>query len=141
TRGGDPIFEGLIPPLTSGFLAYARDELGYKTARPYYLLNREVSRRWDWGSHGAAGAAGASDDMRKGLAANPQLKITIAHGMTDLVTPYLASRYVVDHLPAKLTEGRVALTLYPGGHMMYLRPASRAALHADAQALYGAARE
>ena len=140
-RGSDPIFEGIIAPLTSGFLAYARDELGYKTERPYILLNGEVSRRWEWGVRGASGAAGASNDMREGLAVNNQLRITVAHGMTDLVTPYLASRYVVDHLPAKLTRGRVAVTLYPGGHMMYLRPASRAALHADAQALYGAVRE
>ncbi|HUN53247.1 MAG TPA: hypothetical protein VMU42_19120, partial [Candidatus Sulfotelmatobacter sp.] len=58
--------------------------------------------------------------------------------MTDLQTPYLASRYIVDHLPASLTHGRVTLRLYAGGHMMYLRPASRAALHDDAQSLFAA---
>ena len=35
----------------------------------------------------------------------------IAHGMTDLVTPYLTSRYVIDHLPASLTADRVTLSL------------------------------
>jgi carboxypeptidase C (cathepsin A) len=141
SRGSDPIFEGIKAPLTTGMLAYLRDELGYKTERAYTLLNGEVSQKWEWGTRGPSGTVGASDDMRKGLAGNAQLRITIAHGMTDLVTPYLSSRHVVDHLPAKLTDGRVSLTLHAGGHMMYLRPASRAALHADAVALYGAVRE
>jgi carboxypeptidase C (cathepsin A) len=56
--------------------------------------------------------------------------------MTDLVTPYLTSRYVVDHLPQTLTSDRVTVNLYPGGHMMYLRPGSRARLHTDAARLY-----
>jgi carboxypeptidase C (cathepsin A) len=62
--------------------------------------------------------------------------VLIAHGMTDLVTPYMTSRYVVDHLPANLTGSRVELKLYAGGHMMYLRSASRRRLHDDAQAFY-----
>jgi hypothetical protein len=32
----------------------------------------------------------------------------------------------------------VAFGLHPGGHMMYLRAASRAGLHADAARLYAA---
>jgi carboxypeptidase C (cathepsin A) len=48
----------------------------------------------------------------------------------------MTSRYVVDHLPANLTASRVELKLYAGGHMMYLRSASRRRLHDDAQAFY-----
>jgi carboxypeptidase C (cathepsin A) len=58
--------------------------------------------------------------------------------MTDLVTPYLASRFLLDQLPTLGDAARVGLTLYPGGHMMYLRAASRARLHEDARALYRA---
>ena len=60
----------------------------------------------------------------------------VAHGMTDLVTPYMTSRFVIDRLPKELTDGRMTLNLYAGGHMMYLRAASRARLHADAAKLY-----
>jgi hypothetical protein len=35
-----------------------------------------------------------------------------------------------------LTDGRMTLNLYAGGHMMYLRAVSRAKLHADATKLY-----
>jgi carboxypeptidase C (cathepsin A) len=136
-RGADPIFEGIIAPLTTAFVSYARNELQYRTDRRYRLLNGEVSRKWEWGSRGPSGTVGAGDDLRRALALNPRLKVVIDHGMTDVVTPYMTSRFVVDHLPEALTKDRVALKLYPGGHMMYLRPASRAALKTDAQAIYG----
>jgi carboxypeptidase C (cathepsin A) len=85
---------------------------------------------------GNGGYAGAADSLRQALADNPQLKVTVAHGMTDLVTPYLTSRFVLDRLPSSLTNGRVSFNLYAGGHMMYLRALSRARLHADAAKLY-----
>jgi len=87
---------------------------------------------------GREGYAGAADALREVLASNRSFKVAIAHGMTDLVTPYMTSRYVIDHLPASLTAGRVTLSLHPGGHMMYLRAISRAGLHADAARLYPA---
>ena len=101
---------------------------------------RSGSGRWNWrsGIEGRGGYPGAADSLREVLAENRSFKVAIAHGMTDLQTPYLGSRYVVGQLPESLTRDRVRLTLYAGGHMMYLRPASRAALHRDARAIYTA---
>jgi carboxypeptidase C (cathepsin A) len=59
----------------------------------------------------------------------------IAHGYSDLVTPYASNKYVVDHLPDSLA-GRVTFKVYRGGHMLYTRAASRAAFTADAKAFY-----
>ena len=138
-QSGDPILEGLTAPLTTGFVAYVRDVLHFKTDRRYELLNGSIGGHWEWGGRNWGGSAGASDDMRKALAINPRLKFMIAQGMTDLQTPYFMNRYVVDHLPEALTRDRVAFKLYPGGHMMYLRPASRTELRADAaRTIYGA---
>jgi len=142
-EAGDPVLAGLNGPLTSGFVSYARDELNFKTDRRYILLNGELGRHWNWREGGGEGAFGqgganASDDLREGLALEPRLHVLIAHGMTDLQTPYLGSRYVISQLPETLTRDRVTLALYAGGHMMYLRPASRAALHQDARAIYAA---
>ncbi len=136
---GDPILAGINAPLTSGFVAYVRDELKFKTDRRYLLLNFDVGRHWDWHTGGGgddSDHASAGDDLREGLALDPRLRMLIAHGMTDLQTPYMTSRYVIEQLPAAVTRNRVTLKLYPGGHMMYLRPASRAALHADSRAVY-----
>jgi len=140
-RRGDPILAGMTAPLTSGFVAYLRDELNFKTDRRYVLLSGEVGRKWQWEAEGPSNSVGAASELARALALNPHLKVMIAHGMTDLVTPYLMSRYVVDHLPATVPRGNIALKLYPGGHMMYLRPGSRAALHADAVRLYQPAAE
>lgn len=131
----DPVLQGSIAPFTRAFLAYARNELGFSTELGYELLNNDVSRHWDWGDGGRQ-SLGAADALRRALALQSRLRVLIAHGLTDLVTPYMTSRYVVDHLPANLTTSRVELKLYAGGHMMYLRSASRRRLHDDAQAFY-----
>jgi carboxypeptidase C (cathepsin A) len=135
---GDALFENLRRVLLNAMTGYLAESLGVRTELPYRLSNGQVVRQWNWrsGLGGREGYAGAANALREVLAANPGFKVTIAHGMTDLVTPYLTSRYVIDHLPASLTADRVTLTLHPGGHMMYLRAASRAGLHADAAKLY-----
>jgi carboxypeptidase C (cathepsin A) len=71
------------------------------------------------------------------LASNPAFRLLIAHGYSDLVTPYGVSRYVVDHLPQSLTGDRVKLDVYRGGHMFYTNAKQRTAFTADAKAFYG----
>ena len=135
----DPILEGTIAPYTRAFTAYARNELGFATDLPYQLLNHEVSRHWEWrdGEGGGRASLGAGDELARALALEPRLRVLIAHGLTDLTTPYMMSRFVIDHLPSNVTSERVSLKLYAGGHMMYMRTASRHRLHDDAQAFYG----
>ena len=62
----------------------------------------------------------------------------IAHGYSDLVTPYAVSRYVLDHIPASVDGERAELRLYRGGHMFYTDPQSRKAFTADARTMYAA---
>jgi carboxypeptidase C (cathepsin A) len=133
----DPILEGATTVLTPAFDQYARAELGYRTDLEYQLLNREVSGRWDFGSAPSRqGFASALDELQRARARNPALGVLITHGYTDLVTPYGVSQYLIDQL-APLDKARpVELKLYRGGHMMYLRPASRRALTQDARTFY-----
>jgi carboxypeptidase C (cathepsin A) len=60
----------------------------------------------------------------------------IAHGYSDMVTPYAVSRYVLDHLPPLDGSDRTQLRLYRGGHMFYMDAGSRKAFSADARAFY-----
>ena len=137
-HASDPILDGTKPLFTGAIQAYLRDELNFKTERPYHLLNGEVSHHWDWNVRSPWSSLSAVGDLRIALSLNPQMRAAIAHGMTDLTTPYMTSRYIIDHLPAMGPTPRVTLHLYPGGHMMYLRPGTRRLLHDDAAALYGA---
>ncbi|HYM04557.1 MAG TPA: septum formation initiator [Stellaceae bacterium] len=130
----DPILDASVAPFARAFTTYARDELGFVTDLGYEMLNGEVNQHWDW--QGSRGALGATDELRRALALHPKMRVLIAHGLTDLTTPYMMSRYIIDHLPANLTLSRVQLALYPGGHMMYLRAPSRHRLHDDAEAFF-----
>ena len=134
---GDPILRALTRPVTNGFVRYLRDELQFKTNRPYVLLNGKAARQWNWDSDGSGDSLGAAQALGRALQRDPQLRIMLACGMTDLVAPYFMNAYVIDHMPLA-TRDRIALKLYAGGHMMYLRPGSRAALQSDARALFAA---
>ena len=132
-RGPDPGLDGFVRALGGTFVGYARDELGYKTDVTYTLLASDVSGHWDWGHR--RGSVSVSDDLRVLLAFDPSFHLMIAHGRNDMVTPYGVSRYVLQHLPAD-TAARTRLTVYRGGHMLYLDDASRKAITADAKAFY-----
>jgi carboxypeptidase C (cathepsin A) len=135
-RGSDPILDGFTRALSGTFVAYARDELGFKTDMTYILLAHDVSSKWDWGNRREP--PGVSDDLRELLAFSPSFRLLIAHGRTDLVTPYGVSRYVLEHLPDIGAADRAQLKLYRGGHMFYFDPNARRAFAADVKAFYQA---
>jgi carboxypeptidase C (cathepsin A) len=134
----DPILDGAVAVLTPVFTHYARAELGYRTDLPYWLLNRDVSGRWDYGTSATRqGFVGALDELQKARTHNPALGVLIVHGYTDLVTPYGASKYLIGQLAPIDTARPIELKVYRGGHMMYLREVSRRALAQDAREFYG----
>ena len=75
--------------------------------------------------------------LRQDLAEDPQLRVVIAHGLFDLVTPYFATKLMLDQIPQSDGRARVDFEVYPGGHMFYSRDASRQALREAAKKLYG----
>ncbi|RWG39434.1 MAG: peptidase S10, partial [Mesorhizobium sp.] len=136
-EGPDPVLDRSVPVLTSAFVAYARNELNYRTDVSYRLLNGEISRNWEYGTSGQ-GYAGAMNDLQRARSLNPSLGVVIINGYTDLVTPYLASRYLVNQLPSLADAKPIRLDVVEGGHMMYLRPDGRRALNEAASELYQA---
>ena len=130
----DPILEPL-----RATLAQAADGL-YSTRlqwRPegvrYEVLSTQVLRAWDWGRDRTGQESLTA--LRRAVALDPTLQVMVAHGLYDLITPYFASQLLLNQLPLAQPPGRVALRTYQGGHMFYLRDASRAAFTADAAAL------
>ena len=101
----------------------------------YNLLAEDITSKWDWGGSGHAQPS-AADDLRVLLALTPSFHLMIAHGYSDMVTPYAVTRYLLDHLPPIEGEERAQLKLYRGGHMFYLDPESRKAFSTDARTMY-----
>ena len=137
-RSDDPILDGYTRAYGSFFASYARNELNYPCEMTYSLLSLDVNRRWEWkeGRSGTRADAGATDNIRELLATIPSFRLMVMHGYGDVLTPYGASRYVLDHLPPELADGRTKLTVYRGGHMFYTRPDSLTAATADAKSFY-----
>ena len=137
-NGGDPVLDAAVAAYTAAFETYAADALGYRTEQPYRVLPHEVSREWSWDSGHEGGGLGLPlSALENTLLAHPETRVLIVNGRYDLVTPFLASRWLIDQLsvPAAI-RAAIRLSVYEGGHMMYMRPASRAALAADAAELF-----
>ena len=130
------MLDALTAPLTGAMLGFYRDTLGWEpdADRRYILLNGGISRAWSWGDD--RGQPEAVGPLRHALALDPDFRVLVAHGLSDLVTPYFASTLILRQLPAMGDASRVRQANYPGGHMFYLREASRRAFRADAQSLY-----
>ena len=135
-RGPDPLLDGLTRAYGGAFANYARDELGFKSEITYILLSPDISGKWDWGEGSGRASASVTDDVRELLSITPSFRLLVAHGYSDMVTPYAASRYVLDHLPPIGDPSRTQLSLYRGGHMFYIDPESRKAFTADAKKFY-----
>src|SRR5579883_3521869 len=135
-RGPDPLLDGVVRAYGGAFAAYARDELGFKTEMTYNLLASDISGKWDWGRGSGRLGANVIDDLRTLFSLAPSFRLLIAHGYSDMVTPYAATRYVLDHLPTMGDPGRAQLKLYRGGHMLYLDPESRRAFTADVKSFF-----
>ena len=134
-RAPDPVLDGFTRAYSGAFVGYARDELGFQTDMTYVLLSGETSNGWNWRENGR-NEPSVSDDLRVLLAFNPSFRLMIAHGYADLVTPQMASRYVLDHLPPFTQPERAQLKLYSGGHMFYVADEPRKSFSADVKAFF-----
>ena len=137
---GDPVLQPAVAAYGTAFNAYLAEALGVHTDQPYRVLPHDVSQQWNWQGerqHGTEGLAMSS--LEAALLEHPATKVLIVNGRYDLVTPYFSSRWLVDQLeiPAA-TRSAIRLRVYDGGHMVYMRPASRSLLAHDAAELYGA---
>ena len=138
-RGPDPVLDRSVPVLTSAFVDYVRDDLNFRTDLSYRLLNGEVGNNWDYGTSSTRqGYAGVMEDLQQARALNPDLGVLIVNGYTDLVTPYMASSYLVGQLPSLAGAKPIRTEVLEGGHMMYFRPEGRSALKKAASELYQA---
>ena len=115
----DPSMSILMPPYTSTFYQYVRQELGYETDLEYQIFDG-IKKPWDWGSAGD-GHPDTSEALRSAMSKNPYMKVFVASGFYDLATPYFATRYTFNHmgLDPELQKN-VQTGYYEAGHMMYI---------------------
>ncbi len=133
-RFSDPLLESIVAPTTSAMVDFVTRVVGWKASGAYHALSYEVGGQWDFDS--GALRNGAVADLRQAVAADPKLRVLIVHGWNDLSCPFMGSILTVDQMPAMGDPSRVAVRMYPGGHMFYSRPDSSASLRKDVQDLF-----
>jgi carboxypeptidase C (cathepsin A) len=113
---------------------YVRKDLGFTTDRPYIPLSLEINMRWDRNSK-----LGGPDDLAIALAQNQDLKALVVHGYHDLSTNYFMSRFALEQSTlAASARQRLYFGTYTGGHMFYLRKASRTEFAKDVKGFFEA---
>ena len=129
----DPLLQTLIAPTTSAMVDFVTNQVGWKVDARYNALSYDVNNKWDRDNSDSP-----VTELRKAIAIDPKMAVTIVHGWDDLSCPYFGSRLIMAQLPTYGVTDRVKLHMYPGGHMFYARPDSGAALRHDIMAAYGA---
>ena len=116
--------------IESGFVGAVNDVLGRELKcedqPPYVAFNREALNKWDW--HGPKkddqprwpGYPNVAPRLGELLRQNPGLRVWIANGYYDMATPFYAVETTV--AGNGVETGRVRMTYYDAGHMMYLHP-------------------
>jgi len=141
--GPDPTLAGIEAAYTAAINQLLRERIGVETDRQYHLLSMEVFQGWkvDVERHAFEHHVGATDDLRYGIALNPELRVFITHGRFDLVTPYYAAERMRnlmrldDDVAARLTVEH-----WGGGHMFYAWEESRIAFTLAIRDFYDEAR-
>jgi carboxypeptidase C (cathepsin A) len=130
----DAMTDALRAPLAGAMADIYDRKLNWHADTVYEINNGTVARQWDFG----AGRAGAQSlaALRTDLAADPGLRVLVAHGLFDLVTPYFRTKVMLDQVAPGAGADRLRLIALPGGHMFYSRDPSRAALREAARAIY-----
>ena len=138
-EGPDPSLAGLDRIFTGAINHQLRNTLQVDSELDYRLLSMDVFLKWKdkTGEHVFRQLAGAMDDLRYGMSLNPHMRVMIAHGWFDLVTPYFASGRQIGLM--KLTDEQAEMLEtrnYNGGHMFYSWNESRRQFCADAEDFY-----
>lgn len=122
---------------TSAFKDYLANELNFPAVEHYEVLSLSTAANWKW-DVARNRYLYTADTLRAAMTVHPELKVFVANGYYDMVTPHLGAEYQVNHLglPVALRKN-VTLRLYPSGHMMYVHDESMRAMKKDLAAFYG----
>ncbi len=142
SEGPDPSLMSIGPLFTAAINHQLRSTLKVDSELDYRLICMDVFRKWKNESVEEVfdSAVGAMDDLRYGMSLNEHLKVFIAHGCFDLITPCYATGRQIGLM--KLTDEQqqnLATKNYNGGHMFYSWDTSRVAFRDDAAEFYQSA--
>ena len=115
----DPSYAVALGAFSTAMNDYLSRDLGWTGHQPYRILTSKV-RPWNWGANNSI--LNMTGNLENAMVQNPELKVLVMCGYTDLATPPANMQYSISHLFNIPEERRKAIefTWYEGGHMFYL---------------------
>jgi len=128
--GYDPSYSVVYGAFATAMNDYLSRSLKWEGHHPYNILTREV-RPWNWGADNAI--VNLSGKLENALRSNPDLRVLVMGGYTDLATPPANMQHSLNHLAGIPKERRDAIefTWYDAGHMFYLNEPDLIKMRAD----------
>ena len=131
----DAASDALSAPFTSALMSYIATDLEVSMDRPYRVSGgSELGNQWRWRPVPDDEAwepkyVNTAHDLSEALRVNPSLRVLVASGYYDLVTPFFDAEFTLNRhaIPAD----RIRYEYYTGGHMMYVNEPSRTRLLED----------
>jgi len=132
----DPAADAASNAVSAAFkaalMSYLHDDLGVDWKRTYMApADEDLSAQWRYrtvpdGESYEPMFVTTAADLAQALRINPALKVLVAAGYYDLVTPFFDAEYTLGR--HDIDADRVEYSYYPGGHMMYVNAPSRGRL-------------
>jgi len=99
----DPSYAVALGAFSTAMNDYLSRDLGWTGHQPYRILTRKV-RPWDWGTDNSI--LNMTRNLESAMVNNPDLKVLVMCGYTDLATPPANMQYSIDHLLSQSTRSR-----------------------------------
>ncbi|RZS95234.1 S10 family peptidase [Cecembia calidifontis] len=119
---GDPSSYGIDAAYTAALNDYFARTLKVQMDRPYLTSNGSIGSKWNWrpvpeGAYWEPSYVNVARSLGESMRRNKDLKVLVANGYYDLITPFLDAEYTFARHDIPME--RVKMTYYEGGHMMY----------------------
>lgn len=131
----DPFSESIESAIEAAMNTYAHDTLKFGQEMTYEPSARMGGWNWDMAVKAQGGGwSGTSSNVEGELAytmkVNPKMHVLLMGGYFDLGTLYFGATYEMKHLPMPDSlQKNISYKFFPTGHMVYVNPEARAALH------------
>ncbi|HTW82536.1 MAG TPA: hypothetical protein VMD91_00555 [Candidatus Sulfotelmatobacter sp.] len=105
----------------SAFNHYAHDVLGYRSQRPYDVVDFTVNQAWKYQRGEDSNAPSVVGDLQAAIAKDPTLHVLSANGYFDLATGFYGTEYLLQHMNLDAAQQRqVQFVYFRAGHEVYL---------------------
>ncbi|WP_448214173.1 S10 family peptidase [Colwellia sp. MEBiC06753] len=125
----------ISPAYKAALMHYIRTDLNVDWTRKYLNpSDPELSDNWRWrtkpdGKSWEPKYVNTAPDLSYALRSNPEMKVMVASGYYDMVTPFFDAEYTLNR--HGIHADKIDYYYYHGGHMMYVHEPARVSLLKD----------